>query len=90
MLVPVPVMVQDWHVMRAIVTPPSALPEMVTGLTTDALLRRALEAARSIYIRKGTPEPRWIAVRNCLRVTKEQARRLCEWAELDPDELVHR
>ena len=68
----------------------TAPPGPLDGLPVDDLLRRALEATRSIYIRKGTPEPRWIAVRNCLRVTKEQARRLCEWAELDPDELVHR
>ena len=76
--------------MRAILASSSVLPEQVTGLPVDALLRRAIESARSIYIRKGTPEPRWVAVRNCLCVTGQQARRLCEWAELDPDELVHR
>ncbi len=61
-----------------------------SGLTLDALLRRAIESARSIYVRKGTPEPRWVAVWNCLCVTKEHARRLCEWAGLDPDGMVHR
>ena len=76
--------------MRAIAASSPAPTEPLDGLPVDTLLRRALESARSIYIRKGTPEPRWIAVRNCLRVTKEQARRLCKWAELDPDELVHR
>jgi len=59
-------------------------------LSTDALLKRAIDAARSIYIRKGTPEPRWKAVGNNLTLTEHQARRLVEWAELDPDELVHR
>lgn len=71
---------------------PPATPrlEPLTGLPIADLLRRALESARSIYIRKGTPEPRWLAVRNCLTLTEAQARRLCVWAELDPDELVHR
>ena len=76
--------------MRATSAPHPAQPGPPDGLSVHALLRQALTSARSIYIRKGTPEPRWIAVRNCLHVTKEQARRLCEWAELDPDELVHR
>ena len=76
--------------MRAIVAPSPVPTEPLPGLQVDTLLRRAIESARSIYIRKGTPELRWIAVRNCLCVTKEQARRLCEWAELDPDEMVHR
>ena len=75
--------------MNAIVAP-AAPPGPLVGLQVDTLLRRAIESARSIYIRKGTPEPRWVAVRNCLCVTKEQAQRLCEWAELDPDDLVHR
>lgn len=65
-------------------------PPPIVGLTADDLLRRALDSARSIYIRKGTPEPRWAAVRACLTLTESQARRLLEWAELDPDELVHR
>ena len=76
--------------MRAISVPHPAQPGPPDGLSVHSLLRQALVSARSIYIRKGTLEPRWIAVRNCLCVTKEQARRLCEWAELDPDELVHR
>ena len=69
---------------------PAPQTEPLAGLPADALLRRALESARSIYIRKGTTEPRWAAVRNCLRLSEMQARRLCQWAELDPDELVHR
>ena len=76
--------------MRAIVAPAAVVPEPVIGIPVDTLLRRAVESARSIYIRKGTPEPRWVPVRNCLTLTERQARRLCEWAGLDPDGLVHR
>ena len=70
--------------------PAPAQSEPLAGISTDDLLRRALESARSIYIRKGTCEPRWAAVRSCLTLSELQARRLCQWAELDPDELVHR
>ena len=76
--------------MRALPASSTTSLGLLDGLSTDALLRQTIESARSIYIRKGTPEPRWIAVRNCLRVTGAQARGLCGWAELDPDELVHR
>jgi hypothetical protein len=70
--------------------PPGVMSCPIPYLTTDDLLRRAIDSARSIYIRKGTSEPRWRAVRNCLTLPENQARRLCEWAGFDPDELVHR
>ena len=76
--------------MHAVPASSIALSSLLNGLSADALLRQAIESARSIYIRKGTSEPRWVAVRNCLRVTGAQARGLCDWAELDPDELMHR
>ena len=56
MLVPVLFMVQDWHVMHAIIAPSPAPTEPLEGLPVGTLLRRALESARSIYIRKGTLE----------------------------------
>lgn len=76
--------------MRAPSASSTTSPGLLDGLSADTLLRRAIESARSIYIRKGTSEPRWVAVRNCLHVTGAQARGLCGWAELDPDELVRR
>ena len=64
--------------MRAISVPHPDQSGPPDGLSVHALLRQALTSARSIYIRKGTPEPRWIAVRNCLHVMGPQARRLYE------------
>ena len=62
----------------------------LSTIGTDELLRRAVASTRSVYIRKGTREPRWAAVRNCLTLTENQARRLVAWAGLDPDEMVCR
>ena len=66
------------------------MPEPLVGLSTDEILKRAIGSARSVYIRKGTKEARWAAVKNCLNLTEHQARRLVEWSGLDPDELVNR
>lgn len=66
------------------------MPDPLTGFPMDELLKRAIVSARSVYIRKGTKEPRWAAVKNCLNLTEKQAKRLVEWSGLDPDELVNR
>ncbi|NPD70174.1 hypothetical protein HN018_25955 (plasmid) [Lichenicola cladoniae] len=66
------------------------MPDPLVGFSTDELLKRAIGSARSVYIRKGTKEQRWMAVKNCLNLTERQAKRLVEWSGLDPNELVNR
>ena len=66
------------------------MPEPLTALSTDELLKRAVGSARSVYIHKGTRESRWAAVKNCLTLTERQARQVEEWNRFDPDELVNR
>lgn len=43
----------------------------MTGFPTGDLLKRVVRSARSIYIQKGTREPRWAVVKHCLNLTEK-------------------
>ncbi|QKE93763.1 hypothetical protein HN018_26925 (plasmid) [Lichenicola cladoniae] len=66
------------------------MPEALFGFSTDGRLKRAIGSASSVYIREGTKETGWAAVKSCLSLSERQASRFVDWRRLDPDELVHR
>ena len=63
---------------------------MLFELTADDLLKRAVRNCRDRNSRKGARHPRWVAVMDTFVLSSGYAQELCRWADLDPDEMVHR
>lgn len=62
----------------------------VADISDDALLRRAVRAARDLSVSARYKHPRWVAVTFCFGLGSTYAHQLCRRFNLDPNELVDR
>ena len=62
----------------------------VHDIADEALLRRAVGAARSRRSRRGEKHERWVAVMDAFQLGSTFARQLCRRFDLDPNEMVKR
>lgn len=62
----------------------------VADIPDEELLRRAVDRARAISIRKGVAHSRWTAVMDVFVLGSTYAHQLCRRFGYDPDEMVRR
>lgn len=67
--------------------PPLAKGEILPGLTSEEVLKRAVKCARGNQ--RGW-HPRWVAVMEVFMLGSTYSTMLCKWADLDPAEKVRR
>lgn len=66
------------------------MADVVPDHSAEELLRRAVKSALDMSANKGVKHPRWTAVMSVFLLGSTYSWKLCEWAGVDPDEMVSR